>query len=62
MAVSDEWKMLFARMRAWAIEPGALVFAVVTEHGTLAIFPEEVGSDDDALLGLIERRSRGDSA
>lgn len=57
MPVSEQWQVLFARMRAWANEPGALLFPVVTRNGVVAIFPEEVSADDDILLALIEDRS-----
>lgn len=62
MAVSAKWQAVFAQMRTWATEPGALLFPVETEYGVAIIFPEEVFLDDDNLLALIERRARAGSS
>lgn len=59
MAVSSNWQVMFAQVRVWADEPGALLFRVQTEYGVTFIFPEEARLDDDELLALIERRASG---
>lgn len=61
MAVSADWEAMFAQMRAWAAEPGALLFPVKTDDGVVLIFPEDVWIEDDELLTLIEGRARGKS-
>lgn len=57
MAVSAKWQALFAQMRSWAAEPGALLFPVKTKYGVAIIFPEEVFLADEDLLALIELRA-----
>lgn len=58
MAVSAKWQVIFAQARAWADEPGALLFRAETEYGTTLIFPDEVKLSDDEMLALIESRAR----
>lgn len=62
MAVSASWQITFDHVRAWADEPGALLFPVETEYGVTFIYPEEVRLRDEELLDLIERRARGEIA
>lgn len=59
MAVSAKWQAAFAQMRAWAAEPGGLLFPIETKYGVAIIFPEEVFVDDDNLLALVELRAQG---
>lgn len=53
---------MFARLREWAAQSGALVFPWTHKRGQIVLFPEDVLSrpEDGELREFIERRVAAD--
>jgi hypothetical protein len=48
-----------ATMRAWAADPGAVIFPIRTTTANVALFPEDITTrTDEQLLAFIAARCR----